>query len=130
MGLKYLWDTNIVVYFLQNNFNRSGEKLIDNIATLYQPAISVITEIELLCWKTTTPNELLQLSSFITDSIIFGLESEIKLKTAEIRKSYNIKLPDAIIGATAIVMDLILISNDRGFSQVASLTLLNPFKTK
>ena len=47
MGLSYLWDTNTVIYYLQNNFSLEGEKLIDNIVDNYQPTISVITEIEL-----------------------------------------------------------------------------------
>ncbi len=36
------------------------------------------------------------------------LERPIKLKTADIRKQHKIKLPDAIIAATAIIYDLIL----------------------
>ena len=126
MGLKYLWDTNAVVYYLQKNFAEAGQELMNNIINSYQPAISVITEIELLCWKTATENDLIVLNNFISDCIIFELEHEIKLKTAEVRRAYNIKLPDSIIAATANVKGLTLISNDRGFNKVASLKLLNP----
>lgn len=68
------------------------------------------------------------LNDFISDSVIFELEQSIKLKTVELRRAYAIKLPDAIIAATALTADLTLISNDRGFSKISSLKLLNPFK--
>jgi predicted nucleic acid-binding protein len=126
MGLKCLWDTNAVIYYLQKGFTEEGQELMNNIINSHQPAISAITEIELLSWKTAGENDILILNSFISDSIVFGLETEIKLKTIEIRKFYGLKLPDAIIAATAIAMDLTLISNDkRGFNKILSLKLLN-----
>jgi hypothetical protein len=126
MGLKYLWDTNTVIYYLRKSFTETGQELMNNIINSNQPAISSITEIELLCWKTATENDMAVLNSFISDSIIFELEAEIKLKTIEIRKTYDLKLPDAIIAATAILTDLTLISNDRrGFGKISSLKLLN-----
>jgi len=98
---------------------------MNTIINSYQPAISAITEIELLCWKTATDNDLVILNSFIADCVVFGLEKEIKLRTIDIRKNYSLKLPDAIIAATASSMDLILISSDkRGFNQIPSLKLL------
>jgi hypothetical protein len=54
MGIKYLWDTNIVIYYLQQQFPETVEKLVDNLTKESNPAISVISEIELLCWKTAT----------------------------------------------------------------------------
>ena len=100
---------------------------MNTIINSYQPVISAITEIELLCWRTATQNDLTVLNSFIGDCVVFELEREIKLKTIEIRKASNLKLPDSIIAATAIVMDLTLISNDRkGFNLVPALKLFNP----
>ena len=46
----------------------------------------------------------------------------------ELRKARKIKLPDAIIAATAIVHDLILVSrNDKDFAAIPSLRYSNPF---
>jgi len=128
MGLKYLWDTNTVIYYLQNQFSISGEKFIDNVVDNSQPAISVITEIELLCWKTATESDLELLQKFISNSVIYELGQDIKLKTIEIRKQSRLKLPDAIIAATASVNGLILISrNTSDFKKVTPLELLDPF---
>ena len=48
MGVKYLWDTNIAIYFLQQQFPPDAEKLIDDLLKESLPCISAITEIELL----------------------------------------------------------------------------------
>jgi predicted nucleic acid-binding protein len=128
MGIKYLWDTNTVIYYLQKHFTESQEKLIDSVINEFQPAISVITEIELLCWKTATDSDLAILQSFITDCVVFDLEQDIKVKTVGIRKQSRLKLPDAIIAATASVKGLTLISrNTSDFKKVISLKLLDPF---
>lgn len=127
MGIKYLWDTNTAIYFLQQQFPLSAEKFIDDILSVSEPAISVITEIELLCWKTANENDLKILHSFVASVPVFELETEVKLKTAEIRKKYKIKLPDAIIAATALTHQLTLLSrNTKDFSKIEGLPLINP----
>ena len=128
MGLTYLWDTNTAIYYLQRQFSKEAEQLMDNILSETLPAISVITEIELLCWKSASEKDVLVLKDFIKDSIVFELDQNIKTKTIEIRKNYTIKLPDAIIAATAVVNNLTLISrNTKDFSKIQELSLLDPF---
>jgi hypothetical protein len=131
MGLKYLWDTNTVIYYLQKHFPVAQEKLMDNVINNYQPAISVITEIELLCWKTATEKDLTTLKDFISDCVVFGLDQDIKLKTIEIRKQSGLKLPDSLIAATALVNELTLISrNVSDFKKVVDLELVDLFDNK
>lgn len=128
MGINYLWDTNTAIYFLQQLFSKEAEDFMDGILKASVPAISAITEIELLCWKTATKKDIIVLKNFIRDSVVFELEQEIKNKTAELRKAYAIKLPDAIIAATAMVNDLTLISrNTKDFNKIEKLSLVNPF---
>jgi len=129
MGVTYLWDTNIVIYYLQQQLPSSAEKFIDKTLEHSGPAISAITEIELLCWKTPTEKDVLVLHDFINNALVFELEKEIKLKTAEIRKAYKIKLPDAVIAATALTYDLTLLTrNTRDFRNIDGLNLINPHK--
>lgn len=128
MGVKYLWDTNTAIYFLQKQFPPNAEFFIDQILQDWQPVISAITEIELLCWKTATQNDLAVLNGFINDCLVIELEQAIKLKTADIRKVYKIKLPDAIIAATALVYDLILITrNTSDFKSIPDLRIVDPY---
>ena len=127
MGIKYLWDTNTAIYYLQQQFPSSAEQFIDGTLSDSGSAISAITEIELLCWKTATEKDLEVLHNFINDSLVFELEKDIKLKTANIRKAYKIKLPDAIIAATALIHDLtLLIRNVNDFKNIDGLNLINP----
>ncbi|WP_256565294.1 PIN domain-containing protein [Dyadobacter chenhuakuii] len=50
------------------------------------------------------------------------------MKAAEIRKLHNLKLPDAIIAATAMVYNLTLVTrNTKDFSNISGLTLINPY---
>jgi len=129
MGLKYLWDTNAVIYYLQKNFTDNDQERMNNIINNHQPALSSISQIELLCWRSATENDTIILNNFISDCIIFELETEVKFKTIEIRKMYGVKLADAIIAATAVVMDLTLITNDsRGFKKIPTLKLFNPIE--
>jgi len=58
MGIKYIWDTNTAIYYLQQQFPTTAEKFIDDSLKEAQPCISAITEIELLCWKTATEKDL------------------------------------------------------------------------
>jgi len=128
MAITYLFDTNIVIYYLQQQLTTSAEKAIDEILLKSGPSISSITEIELLCWKTANEKDLDILKSFIADSTVFELEQSIKDKTVEVRKKYAIKLPDAIIAATALVNNLSLVTrNSKDFMNISELKLVNPF---
>jgi predicted nucleic acid-binding protein len=127
MGIKYLWDTNTAIYYLQQQFSEKAEILMDEIVEDYKIIISAITEIELYCWKTATEKDLQILHSFVEDSTVIELEKEIKMTTAEPRKTYRIKLPDAIIAATSLVYNLTLItSNTKDFQNINGLQLLDP----
>ncbi len=128
MGIKYIWDTNIVIYYLQQQFPPPAEKLIDKMIAEARPVLSVITEIELLCWKSATEKDLKILHDFIGDALLVELEQPIKYKTADIRRKHPIKLPDAIIAATAMVYELTLVSrNVSDFKNIEGLKIINPW---
>lgn len=126
--MNYLWDTNTAIYYLQQQFSPVAEKFIDELVASNQPVISAITEIELLCWKTATEKDVALLRNFINDVLVIELEQDIKMKTVELRKAHTIKLPDAIIAATALVYNLVLITrNTTDFKNIQGLQLINPF---
>lgn len=69
------------------------------------------------------------LQNFINDTLVIELERPIKLKTADIRKHHKIKLPDAIIAATAFIYNLTLITrNIKDFENVQGIIVLNPWE--
>lgn len=129
MGIKYLWDTNTAIYYLQQQFPPNAEKFVDDSLKDQQPVISAITEIELLCWKTADQKDMEVLHSFINDALVIELEQPIKLKAADLRKVHRIKLPDAIIAATALIYDLTLLSrNTADFVGINGLKMVNPWE--
>ena len=74
---------------------------------------------ELLGNKDISSKELVALEAFINNAIVINLDEEIILETIKIRKKYSIKLPDAIIAATCLVNNLLLITNNfRDFSKI------------
>jgi predicted nucleic acid-binding protein len=92
------------------------------------PNISVITQIELLCWKTDTAIEQ-KVKSFIRDSVILNISPDIIDYCVSLRRDIKAKTPDAIIASTALVSGFSLItSNEKDFENVKSLEIINPKK--
>jgi predicted nucleic acid-binding protein len=85
--------------------------------------ISVINKIELLGFEKVE----VELVDFVNCSNIFALTDEIVDKTIDVRRIFKLKLPDAIIAATALQNGLTLITNDgRGFKNIEGLSVVNP----
>ncbi len=92
------------------------------------PQISFITQIELLCFQTSDKN-LSLLSEFVNDSIVYGVQEKITEITIDLRRMYSIKIPDALIAATALNNKLTLITrNVKDFEKIPDLSLLNPYE--
>ena len=124
MGEKYLIDTNVVIDFFGIKLSGPAEEFV----SFLEPSISVITHIELFCSNDLTPSEIGKLDKYISAARIFNhIDGEIIDHAIEIRKNYKIKLPDAIIAATAISNDMTLISsNKKDFGKVTGLKFLDP----
>jgi predicted nucleic acid-binding protein len=124
MGKGYLIDTNAIIDYLEDKLPEKAAKSIDDLSI----QISVITRIELLAWPRATENQLNILNDFIKASQILLLNEAVSLKTIEIKKFYRIKLPDAIIAATAIVNDLALLTrNTADFEKITGLVSVDPY---
>jgi len=70
-----------------------------------------------------------ELIDFVRFSTIWGLDDEIVERAIEVRRLYKIKLPDAIIAATALVYNLTLVTrNTVDFKNISGLALVNPWE--
>ena len=108
-GNKYLLDTNILLYLV-------GKKIPVDALPMGAFSISFVTELEVLSYPSITPQEEQQLKRFLQDIPIVDITAEIKERTIDLRKKYNLRLPDAIIAATTLELDATLVTNDKGFS--------------
>jgi hypothetical protein len=130
MEQRYLTDTSAVIKFLNNSFEPHVQQWM-SIYLSTESNISIITQIELLSWAVPNKNDQAILNSFISTSNLIGVSQEIVEKCAAIRKNYRLKLPDALISATALVHNLTLVAdNDKDFALISELTLINPKKLK
>lgn len=119
-------DTSAVIKYLNGTFPKTGIELLDRIVD-EESNISFISAIELQVWKPEDLNDLLIYQQFVAISNIIGINDGIISETINIRKTSKIKLPDALIAATAIANDLTLIAdNDKDFRKVPALKCLNP----
>lgn len=126
MASGYLIDTSAVIKYLNGTFPKTGIELLDRIVD-EESNISFISAIELQVWKPEDLNDLLIYQQFVAISNIIGISDGIISETINIRKTSKIKLPDALIAATAIANDLTLIAdNDKDFRKVPALKCLNP----
>ncbi|WP_026631135.1 type II toxin-antitoxin system VapC family toxin [Dyadobacter alkalitolerans] len=129
MGKRYLIDTNVVTKYLTEELSENGLDLIDSIIDAGDAQISVISRIELLGFAPKSDHLAQFIKQFLQIFNEFGIAEDIVQKTIKIRKAYRIKIPDAIIAATALTSDLILLSdNDSDFGKVSGLKYINPRK--
>ena len=122
---QYLIDTNVVCDYFSNSLSSTATQFVDNIIDSI-PNLSIITQIELLCWKTGDSIEK-KVENFISDSIIYNINSEVIIHCVKLRKNKKIKTPDAIIAATALANNYTIItSNERDFANIEGLKVFNP----
>lgn len=55
-----------------------------------------------------------------------AITEDILKRAVQIRQQFRLKTPDAIIAATALEHELVLVTIDNGFNRVAGLGLIDP----
>ena len=88
--------------------------------------VSVVTKMELLGFNFTSIDEQTIMETFINNCNVIDINNDIVAKTISIRKTKKIKLPDAIIAATAIVGNFTLITSDPDFKNISELKVIDP----
>ena len=118
-GDKILLDTNAFIYFFE------GRSKITNLV-VKTPVIyfSVISEIELLSAPHLTEDEIVQIKTFLSLCQRVDLTSEIIDQTVSVRRKYRFKIPDAIIAASVLSLNIPLVSADMDFQKVEGLNLI------
>ena len=121
MGKRYLIDSNVIVDFFNKELPESGRKLLFSI----DPLISIITFIEVFANSKASEEEVKQ--RFCDVATVYNVGFEIASVTIKLRKKYKIKLPDALIAATALYSNLVLITrNVSDFEKIEGLEIINP----
>ena len=109
-GKRYLLDTNAVIQLLVGN--PSLRKMVENSDFL---AISVISKLEFLSYPDLTEDEKIAFHELLEDLTVFDLtasDDALIQEAVAMRIDGGLKLPDAVIAATALVNDCEVITND------------------
>lgn len=122
---QYLIDNNAISNFFSGLFTEKGMGFMSEILD-QTPIISVITEIEALSWVNPDKSKEQIVKAFIQDSTVLSLSPAVVAQCIRIRRSRKMKTPDAIMAATAIVHNLILITNDGDFKNITGLQVIDP----
>lgn len=102
--MNYLLDTNVVIYLHRG--------LLADVLPKGNHAISIITEIELRSFSGLSEGQEEWLNRFIDVVNVIDLDSQVKEAAIQLRKKTKLKLPDAVIAASAVVHDRVLLTND------------------
>ena len=123
---KYLIDSNVVIDYLGQKLPATAMYFMNGIIDAV-PNVSVITKIEVLGFN-AHEKYYQQLVNFMGDAEVLDLSSNIVDACIDIRKKYKTKLPDAIIAATALAHDLVLITrNISDFKNVQGLQVVDSY---
>ena len=123
----YLIDTNILIYHFNKNIpEKSRPKLNDIFLNNFN--ISVISKMEFLGFKEHTRESFVKSKQFLEHANIININDRIVESVIKLKRKYSIKLPDAIIAATALTSGLTIVTrNEQDFKNVKC-KIFNPFK--
>lgn len=114
-GDGILVDTNLLIYIL------SGRKEVADYLDGKSVFVSFISEMEMLGYTGISASAVKAIKSLLHDCIVVDFNNEIKEKAISIKQKTNIKLPDAIVAATSIYLDMPLFTADKSFRKIPSI---------
>ena len=112
---RYLLDTNTIIYLMNG---RLASPLPEG-----RYCVSIITEIELLSYSGISATEDRKIRDLLLLLERIQLIDAVRDETIRLRRKNRLKLPDAIIAASARVVGAILLTNDQAFSSIDELVV-------
>lgn len=127
MNGRFLFDTNAIIYYLQGR--PEWVALIDGTAMTARYA-SVITRLELLAFSGLTQSDEDSIHRFLADLVVLPLDDVVERSAVKLRREVRLKLPDAIVVATAQSVDATLITGDERLTKFEWPSLFPPKQDK
>jgi predicted nucleic acid-binding protein len=119
-GTKYLLDTNAIIALLNGD-----DTIEEKLQTAEWIGTSVLCIIEFLSFYALTANDKNLLQKLMQRIEIIPIENSLPelMQVALLRRQTRLKLPDAVIAATAIKHNARLITNDKHFIAISNLSV-------
>jgi len=122
-GNRFLLDTNAVIALLQGN-----KQLLLLLNAADWIGVSIISKLEFLSFSEITNDDINLFGKFLQKVDVIDLcndENNLISRVIEFRKTYNIKLPDAIIAASAHYSNAVLVSKDKSLGKINNIKVLS-----
>jgi len=118
-----LFDSNVLIRYLNGDAD-----IIEQLTTWRQEGrafiISSITTAEVLSLKTLTQEAAGQVKEFLGTFVSVPFDDAIAEVAAQYRRVYSLGLADAGIAATAIILELPLVTQDQQFKKIKEITVV------
>ncbi|NLX25870.1 MAG: type II toxin-antitoxin system VapC family toxin [Lentisphaerae bacterium] len=122
-GRRYFLDTNAIVQLLSGN-----PSILELLSDAEYIATSIICEIEFFSFTDLTEEDRVLFEKFTRKVEIIDLRSvdtDTKEQIYRLRSAKKLKLPDAVIVATASVNECILLTADKKLLNVPDINVLS-----
>ncbi|GHB82864.1 type II toxin-antitoxin system VapC family toxin [Persicitalea jodogahamensis] len=117
-GIKLLVDTNVFIRLFE------GDTEVAEYLQGKHIFVSIITEMELLGFHGISESDKQFYRAVLDDCSLLELSQPIREITIALKQQHKIRLPDAIIAATADYLGIPLLTFDKGFSKLSEIDVL------
>ncbi len=125
MSTATLFDSSAIILYFNDALPDSGVALLRQAIETGAGAISVITRAEVLAWPAHTAQTIQAALAGMSGFAQLGVDAQIADEAARIRRECNLKLPDAMIAATALLHHMsVVTANARDFERVSQLQVM------
>jgi len=119
-----LLDSNIIIYATMPEHGA-----LRGLIRERAPAVSAVSYVEVLGYHRLGEQESRHFEDFFAASRIIEIDRPVLEGAVRLRRKRKMTLADALIAATALTHDLVLVTrNTEDFDWIPGLALLNPFE--
>jgi hypothetical protein len=124
---RWLLDSNVLMGYLNHDPTPGFANRVESCFA-EGAAISIISYIEVLGWRGHDERSRSAAQQLLEGLLTIDLTPFVVERTIALRRQHAIKLPDAVIAASALIQGLTLVTrNVKDFERVQGLVVDNPF---
>ena len=125
MPITALFDSSAVILYFNDALSASALAVMEQAIEQDTGAISVVTRAEVLAWPQHTAQSLQEAIVGMASFAQLSVDAATADEAARIRRECHLKLPDALIAATALLNGVpVVTANARDFERVGLLQVV------
>lgn len=121
----FAFDSSVLILFLNDALAPVHVQTLSDALDAGQAQISAVVRAEVLAWSGHTALSLSVADELLDAFHLVSVDAAVANEAARIRREHGLKMPDALIAATALLQLAALVTaNARDFRRVAALQLI------